>query len=103
LINGLDLFDRQAVNAPLSWCETQGRLSVGAISQASVARRQVFSIGEEAADGAADDDDDDDDGGGISAAAKDGSAAHSAHGTTRTKTRHPIATSSGSSKPWALL
>ena len=99
MINGLDLSDRQAVNAPLSWCETQGRLSVGAISQASVARRQVFSIGEEAADGAADDDD----GGGISAAAKDGSAAHSAHGTTRTKTRHPIATSSGSSKPWALL
>ena len=129
-----------------------------------VARRQVFSIGEEAVDGAVDDDD----GGGVSAAATDGSAAHNAHGPRRagipsgavrqppmerqrllqrptrrprkifayllrkntnrtvarrwhypainnqhasssgdsgprTKTRHPIATSSGSSKPWALL
>ena len=44
-----------------------------------VARRQVFSIGEEAVDGAVDDDD----GGGVSAAATDGSAAHNAHGPRR--------------------
>lgn len=44
-----------------------------------VVRRQVFSIGEEAADGAADDDDGD----GVSGAARDGSAAHNAHGPRR--------------------
>jgi len=42
-------------------------------------QRALFSIGEEAADGAADDDDGD----GVSAAATDGSAAHSAHGPRR--------------------